>query len=342
MAVTVDFISRLEAKVSEQLRAQRVGFLLGAGSSYLDGRGYPIAAGLWDGIKDHISDRDVRMEIQEKLDSGAGGIEEALDLLDNGQANETLHRRLVTEAIAEFFAPMIPPLETHVEFVRRLARRPDPSIKIFTLNYDPLIERAAEKIRVRLYDGFCGYEHAFFDSSVFEERIGRLQWSFKGKRFQPTARPLLLLKLHGSLGWYNCDSQDIRRCAFSSLIANPNERLMIPPQQRKANETMKQPYAALWSSFRGCLGQSTELINRLVCIGYGFLDEHVNTLVENALARSDFTLLIFAKQLSNRAWSKWSTKPNVVAVTEARCSLKGEMGPGHPDLWSFERLSKEV
>lgn len=342
MTLAADFASRLEAKVNEQLRAQLVGFLLGAGSSYLDGKGYPIASELWDGIRNRISDDKVRTEIQEKIDSGAGGIEEALDLLDNGQAVERPHRRVVTEAIAELFALMTPPLETHIEFVRRLGSRPGPSVKIFSLNYDPLIERAAERARVRLRDGFCGHEHAFFDSSVFEERIGRVQGTFKGRAFQSTAKPLLLLKLHGSLGWYRCDSEDIRRCAFSSSIANPNERLMIPPQQRKANDTMKEPYAALWSFFRGCLAHNSDPINRLVCIGYGFLDEHVNTVIENALARSDFTLLIFAKQLSDRAWSKWSTKSNIVTVTEARCSLKGEMGPGHPDLWSFEQLSKEV
>ena len=34
----LDFIHALETKVREQLGAQRVGYLLGAGSSYLDGR----------------------------------------------------------------------------------------------------------------------------------------------------------------------------------------------------------------------------------------------------------------------------------------------------------------
>lgn len=342
MPPVADFASRLEAKVFEQLRSQRVGFLLGAGSSYLDGRGYPIASELWDGIKSHIVDERARTEIQEKLDDGANGIEEALNLLDNGQAAETPHRRLVTEAIAELFAPMMPPLETHINFVQRLSRRPDPSVKIFSLNYDPLVERAAEKARVRLYDGFCGHEHAFFDLRVFDEHIGRVQGTFKNKMFAGTVKPLLLLKLHGSLGWYRCDSEDGRRCNFSSVIENPDERLMIPPQQRKADDTTKQPYAALWSIFRGCLAQNSDPIYRLACIGYGCMDEHVGTIIDSALARPDFTLLIFAKELSDQAWNRWNRKPNVVTVTNTRCSLKGEMGPGHPDLWSFERISKEV
>jgi len=83
-------------------------------------------------------------------------------------------------------------------------------------------------------------------------------------------------------------------------------------------------------------------LHRLVCFGYGFADEHVNDVVEAALARTDFTLLIFTRVLSDTAWKRWSVKANTVVVTEAQCSLKGTVGPGHTDLWRFERLCKEV
>ena len=55
MTTELDFTSALEAKVAEQLKAQRVGYLLGAGSSYLDNAGYPLAFELWDLIKDKIT-----------------------------------------------------------------------------------------------------------------------------------------------------------------------------------------------------------------------------------------------------------------------------------------------
>jgi hypothetical protein len=38
MVAASDFTTELEAKVAQQLKSQRVGYLLGAGSSYLDGR----------------------------------------------------------------------------------------------------------------------------------------------------------------------------------------------------------------------------------------------------------------------------------------------------------------
>ena len=55
MTAELDFIHVLETKVREQLSSQRVGYLLGAGSSYLSGNGYPLADELWDKIKDAVS-----------------------------------------------------------------------------------------------------------------------------------------------------------------------------------------------------------------------------------------------------------------------------------------------
>ena len=67
MTVDLDFINALEAKVAEQLSAQRVGYLLAAGSSHLNGTGYSHAFELWDRIKDRIADRARRGDIQAKL-----------------------------------------------------------------------------------------------------------------------------------------------------------------------------------------------------------------------------------------------------------------------------------
>ena len=342
MVAASDFTTDLEAKVAQQLKSQRVGYLLGAGSSYLNRTGYPLAFELWDLIKDSISDEAKRNDIQAKLDGGANGLEDALDLLDDGGATDTPYRHLVTDALAEMFMALTPPLDLHGEFVRRLAKHANPSVKVFSLNYDPLIERAAARVRVRVLDGYLGAEHSYFDPAVFSERIGRIQGTFKARKFDETVKPVHLLKLHGSLGWYDCPSNGIRRCEFGVKPPTGTKRLMVPPQRRKAADTTAHPYSALWSVFRGCLAHNDPPLNRLVCIGYGFADEHVNDVIENALARTDFTVLIFTKELRATAWSRWSAKANVIVVTETQCSVKGATGPGHADLWSFERLAKEV
>lgn len=343
MSDTSDFHSELEHAVREQLRSQRVGYLLGAGSSYLGGNGYPLAAELWDCIAKSL-DEHARADIQKKLDGGATGIEEALDQLDDGGATETEHRREVTKAIAEDFRSrcLNHALDAHIRFVQRLAGRSDRPICVYSLNYDSLVEHAADQARVRLTDGFLGTEHAFFDGSSFGEAPYLARGTHKGRQLDPARRPIQLLKLHGSLGWYEDEHKVARRCAHSASPPEGSRLLMVPPQRRKAAETTHAPYSALWSRFRGSLAHDERPLNRLACFGYGFADHHVNEVIEPALARSDFTLLIFAKFLTDEAWQRWSPHKNSIVITEDRCSLYGTTGPGHADLWDFQRIAKEV
>ena len=96
---------------------------------------------------------------------------------------------------------MHPSIECHAEFVRRLSLRAEPSVNVFNLNYDPLIERAADFAKVRITDGFLGMESAYFHPPVFEERIGRIRGSYRALQFEEVAKPIHLFKLHGSVGW---------------------------------------------------------------------------------------------------------------------------------------------
>lgn len=339
---TNDILDRLDRKVKEQLQSVRVGFLLGAGSSYLDGAGYPLTPQLWPAIKEHVREPE-RTDIQAKLDEGADGIENALDLLDRGSIEEQPHRHLVAQAIAEHFRQLEAPLDHHRRFVSVLSQRNERHVSIFSLNYDPLIERAAESEHVRVMDGFHGHEHAFFDAGSFQHDIAVLQTSVRGGERRRQITPWVwLIKLHGSLGWYSSDQADLRRTAFYADIPDDTIRLMIPPQHRKATDTVYPPYTTLWSEFRDRLIHRSNAINRLVTLGYGMADGHVNDVIEGAMARTNFTLIIITQSLSDQAFHHWSIKENAVIVTEERSALRGVVGPGHPTLWSFEGIVEEM
>lgn len=334
--MTGDFVRDLEIKIREQTNSRMVGFLLGAGSSYLDGQGYPLAGQLWEKISEDIPKKE-RQEIQEKLDGGAIGLEHALDLLDTGSANEGPHRHSVVEALADHFCDVDAPLDCHRLFVSLISKRQEENpIRIFSLNYDPLIERAAEQECVRLSDGFHGHDNAFFDAGSFRHILIVRGKDHRGRRSRGIPGSIKLVKLHGSMGWYHDTNIGIRRCKFNETIPETAKRLMIPPQYRKAQDTGRVPYSTLWSEFRGTLFHGDDKLNRLITLGYGMADEHVNSEIESALERTNFTLIIITKELSDPVFEKWSNKSRVHIVTENRCSLNGKAGPGHPDLCSFE------
>lgn len=99
MSQAQSFESRLRAKLREQICGRNVGYLLGAGASYLNGRGFPLAGGLWPAISDGMQPGE-RGEIEHQFEEGALNIEAALDRLDASGSGDMAVRTCVVTAIA--------------------------------------------------------------------------------------------------------------------------------------------------------------------------------------------------------------------------------------------------
>jgi hypothetical protein len=270
-------------------------------------------------------------------------LEATLDLLDPGNGDDGGLRSRVKDAIGIAFSSLVPPLDEYRAFVRGLGRRTEAIVPVFTLNYDCLMECAADANAMPLVDGFSGVFQGTFQPAHFLQAVGQMQMRRHRRVFVARQGLTALHKLHGSLGWFsNAGGHIVRICPDAPVPAGHN-RLMVPPQHRKAADTGVTPYATLWSEFRAFLANdASRALNRLVCVGYGFADGHVNAIIDAALARNNFTLLILARGLSDDAFRKYAGNRNIIVVTESRSALYGENGAGLPDEWSFEWLSREV
>lgn len=343
MPKPASYPERLLNKVRTQVKARKVGFLLGAGSSYLSGQGYPLASGLWPAIRDSMDAADAA-KIEERLLGDPARIEAALDEIDvaSGKPDFPLRGR-VAQAIASAFAAISPPLAVHELFARGLARRTERRVPVFSLNYDCLVERAADEAKCRVSDGFQGIANAYFDIGCLRDTHS-LPGTRRGRSCAlPVKGTIALLKLHGSMSWFTDDSNTHRRACPLHGLPSGWERLMVPPQYRKASDSAVPPYAQLWSEFRAYLANDERaLLNRLVVVGYSMADGHVNAVVEAALGRRDFTLIVLTRSLSDAAFRRFSEMTNTIIVTESRSALYAEIGPGLRDEWSFEWLASEV
>ena len=182
--------------------------------------------------------------------------------------------------------------ESYKDLLRKILTRPLnlKRANIFTLNYDTLVEQAADADGVVLIDGFVGtmrrtfrpesYDHdLYFPAETTEGRVHRLD------------RVLHLFKLHGSLTWTAEEpSWDNPYGIQSHGKELPDGRpVLIYPTPAKWGEALGMPYAELLRRFAATIVRPQSV---LLTIGYGFGDEHICAIVRQALAIPSFTLVV--------------------------------------------------
>lgn len=183
-------------------------------------------------------------------------------------------------------------LATYNTLVRKILTRPLnlKRVNIFTLNYDTLIEQAADAEGVVLIDGFVGTQRRVFRPECYEQDLYFPAETTEGRvhRFD---RVLHLYKLHGSITWTASEPTIDNPYGVQSVPFNPEETqpLLIYPTPAKYGETLGMPYSELFRRFAGAIVRPQSV---LFVVGYGFGDEHVNAIIRQALAVPSFTLVI--------------------------------------------------
>ena len=215
-------------------------------------------------------------------------------------------------------------------------------VNVFTLNYDTLVEQAADATGTVLLDGFVGTQRRVFRPESYEQDLYFPAATTEGRvhRFD---RVLHLYKLHGSITWtaYEPTMADPYGVQSSPFDPHGTEPLLIYPTPAKFGETLGLPYAELFRRFSGAVARPQSV---LIAIGYGFGDEHVNAIIRQALAIPSFTLVIvdptptsafvteLRKQHNRRIW---------VSVGPTLGKLTGFVSHALPDLRD-EEVRKKV
>lgn len=177
---------------------------------------------------------------------------------------------------------------------------------LFTLNYDTLFEQALELLGIQYFDGFTGRAAARFDPSVYgldiyypgEVAEGRV------RRFD---KFLHFYKLHGSIHWFEQGSEvrarhpdlapfltyaaltPAQKAAALVELAGKTPSVGILPTANKFAQTLTMPYAHLFRSLQVRLGIPQTF---LLVLGYGFGDDHVSRIIENALMNPSLVMLV--------------------------------------------------
>jgi hypothetical protein len=181
----------------------------------------------------------------------------------------------------------------HRKFIKKILTRPLNlrRVNLFTLNYDTLIEQAGDAEGTILVDGFVGTLRRVFRPESYDIDFYFPAQTTEGRvhRFD---RALHLFKLHGSITWHRCEPDWGNPYGLYATVYNQDcckDDALIYPTPLKYGQTLGIPYSELFRRFGNAIAQSQSV---LFVIGYAFGDDHVNALIQQALAIPSFTLVV--------------------------------------------------
>jgi hypothetical protein len=203
-------------------------------------------------------------------------------------------------------------------------------VRLFSTNYDTLVEDALALGCFPYWDGFTGGGVAFRS-----HRYGQPE--------PETGCRAHVIKLHGSIDWYLGDDGKVWRVRDRDAYPPRSGRVLIYPQSTKYLATQRDPFAAQFELFRRVISQSGE--NVLAICGYSFGDEHVNQEIELAVGHPEnkTTVLAFSSTVKVvlEKWRKSHWGKRLYILSEAGLYV-GTEGPLYAskdgkklDWWTF-------
>ena len=137
-------------------------------------------------------------------------------------------------------------------------------LRVFTLNYDLCVEETCDYENVQR--GFIAGERAW-DWRSFDET-------------SEDPAPLMLYKLHGSADWYFNDDDRVAYSDSPSTIEDDDVAMIFGTSYKLQ---YVDPFLYLAYELRRWTLDSARVI---VCVGYGFNDEHINGILQQALRQN--------------------------------------------------------
>ena len=182
------------------------------------------------------------------------------------------------------------PLRAHRNFISRVVRNRRanlPRPRVFTTNYDLVIESALDQLGYPYIDGFSGTVDRRLNLSYYGLDFHRVDTTSQ----QTLARAdsaLYLHKIHGSLNWKatteleattGVESLEVRQ--ITEDATSQGERVLIYPTTAKEGDTLAYPYSDLIRMLGDAVQQDNTAI---ISVGYGFADPHINRILLRSLA----------------------------------------------------------
>jgi hypothetical protein len=164
-------------------------------------------------------------------------------------------------------------------------------VNIVTTNYDRVLEHIMSYNNFPFTDGFNGKVLSIFDETEFKDK-----------------KIVNLIKVHGSLNWFDVDSE-IR---FLPSISKEETPKIIAPSKNKFKEAYSNPYRELIQKADNLI----KVASSFLVVGFGFNDEHLTPKIKTKINQGTPIILI-TKEVSESSFSELERAEKYILFEEA-------------------------
>jgi hypothetical protein len=214
------------------------------------------------------------------------------------------------------------------------------SIHVITTNYDTLLELFCDLAELPLDTGFTGFRRRKpRPRPLFQTQYSRVLVTEKRQQ-QVDHRPcktVRLYKPHGSISWLTTDDGPVEVLNDVSVA----ERTIVVPGPSKYQDAMVN---TLFDAMRTEMNDVLNKAEALLCIGFGFNDDHLQGVINHRLA-AGMPVIIVTRDATPNIEQLLRDHSHLIALFKsddgAVCHWKGQKLQSPEPLWQLDDFLKK-
>ncbi len=213
------------------------------------------------------------------------------------------------------------------------------SISVITTNYDTLLELFCDLAELPLDTGFAGFRRRRPRANpIFQSQFSRV-WATEKKGTQVEHRPCKTVRLHkphGSISWLATAEGPVEVLNDTSHAA----RAIVVPGPSKYQDALVN---TLFDTMRTEMNTVLASASALLCVGFGFNDDHLQGVIKARLA-AHMPMLIVTRDSTDNIEQVLNTHPHAIAFfaqgTGSVCRWNGASISSASPLWQLDDFLK--
>ena len=215
------------------------------------------------------------------------------------------------------------------------------SIPVITTNYDTLLELFCDLAELPIDTGFTGFRRRKPRAApIFQTQYSRIWAAEKKGGFQADHRPCKTVRLHkphGSISWLATPTGPVEALNDSS---DASRAIVVPGPSKYQDALVNTLFDSMRTEMNAVLGGASALL----CLGFGFNDDHLQGVIKARL-KEHMPLILLTRGPTESIEKLLHAHPHSIAIFKedsgARCHWNGRIYVSDEPLWQLDDFLKK-